>query len=60
VVAEKYRIIIFGRYPYEDQWRPLLATGLMLAMLIGSCTRAFWKSWLLPAWVVSCWRFLCL
>ncbi len=53
VVAEKYRIIIFGRYPYDDQWRPLLATLLMLAMLVGSCTRAFWKSWLLPAWIVT-------
>ncbi len=52
VVAEKYRIIIFGRYPYEDQWRPLLATSVMLAMLVGSCTRAFWKAWLLPAWLV--------
>ncbi|HRA61983.1 MAG TPA: amino acid ABC transporter permease [Burkholderiaceae bacterium] len=51
VVAEKYRIIIFGRYPYDDQWRPLLATSVMLAMLIGSCTRAFWKAWLLPAWI---------
>lgn len=53
VVAEKYRIIIFGRYPYEEQWRPLLATSVMLLMLIGSCTRAFWKSWLLPAWIVT-------
>ena len=53
VVAEKYRIIIFGRYPYDDQWRPLLATLLMLAMLVGSCTRAFWKSWLLPAWIAT-------
>ncbi|MEZ5637262.1 MAG: amino acid ABC transporter permease [Burkholderiaceae bacterium] len=52
VVAEKYRIILFGRYPYEEQWRPLLATSLMLALLVGSCTRAFWKSWLLPAWIV--------
>jgi general L-amino acid transport system permease protein len=31
VVAEKYRIILFGRYPFEEQWRPLLATGLLLA-----------------------------
>jgi general L-amino acid transport system permease protein len=52
VVAEKYRIIIFGRYPYEDQWRPLIATSIMLAMLVGSCTRSFWKVWLLPAWIV--------
>jgi len=51
VVTEKYRIIIFGRYPYEDQWRPLIATSIMLAMLVASCTRSFWKVWLLPAWI---------
>ncbi len=26
VVTEKYRLILFGRYPFEDQWRPLIAT----------------------------------
>jgi general L-amino acid transport system permease protein len=51
VVAEKYRIILFGRYPFEEQWRPLVATGLMLGLLIASCTRAFWKSWLVLLWV---------
>ena len=50
VVAEKYRIILFGRYPYEEQWRPLLATSLMLALLVASCTRAFWKPWLVVLW----------
>ena len=25
VIAEKYRLILFGRYPYAEQWRPLLA-----------------------------------
>ena len=50
VVAEKYRIILFGRYPYEEQWRPLLATALMLALLVASCTRAFWKPWLVVLW----------
>jgi general L-amino acid transport system permease protein len=24
VVTEKYRVIFFGRYPVEEQWRPLL------------------------------------
>jgi len=24
VIAEKYRVIIFGRYPFEDHWRPLV------------------------------------
>jgi len=52
VVAEKYRIILFGRYPFEQQWRPLLATALMLSLLAASCTRAFWRSWLLAVWVV--------
>ena len=52
VVAEKYRFILFGRYPFEEQWRPLVATGLMLGLLVASCTRAFWKSWLLIVWVL--------
>jgi len=52
VVAEKYRIILFGRYPFEEQWRPLVATGLMLALLVSSCTRAFWRPWLALLWVV--------
>ena len=52
VVTEKYRIILFGRYPFEQQWRPLLATTLMLGLLVASCTRAFWRPWLLGAWVI--------
>ena len=39
VIAEKYRLILFGRYPYDEQWRPLTATLLMVAMLVASCTR---------------------
>ncbi|MBX3610437.1 MAG: amino acid ABC transporter permease [Hydrogenophaga sp.] len=51
VVAEKYRIILFGRYPFEDQWRPLVATLLVIGGLIVSCMRAFWKPWLGLLWV---------
>ena len=52
VVTEKYRIILFGRYPFEEQWRPLVATVLMLGLLVASCTRAFWHGWLAILWVV--------
>ena len=52
VVAEKYRIILFGRYPFEEQWRPLIATLLMLGLLGTSCTRAFWRPWLVALWLV--------
>ena len=51
VVAEKYRIILFGRYPFEEQWRPLVATGLLLGLLVASCMRAFWKPWLAILWI---------
>jgi general L-amino acid transport system permease protein len=52
VIAEKYRIIFFGRYPYEEQWRPLIATLLLTGLLVASCIRAFWKSWLPLLWLV--------
>ncbi len=51
VVAEKYRLILFGRYPYEDQWRPLLACVLMIGAIVASCYRPFWRVWLLPMWL---------
>ncbi len=51
VVAEKYRFIIFGRYPFAQQWRPLVATLLMLVMLVASCMRPFWRSWLVGLWL---------
>src|SRR5436305_8668907 len=35
-VAEKWRLILFGRYPYEQQWRPELATVAVLAMRVPS------------------------
>jgi general L-amino acid transport system permease protein len=52
VIREKFRLIIFGRYPFEEQWRPLVATLLMIALLVMSCTRAFWKKWLVLLWIV--------
>lgn len=51
VVGEKYRAILFGRFPFEEQWRPLLATSIMLTGLILSCIRFFWKPWLAAVWV---------
>jgi general L-amino acid transport system permease protein len=51
VVTEKYRLILFGRYPHEDHWRPLIAMTFMLTGLVLSCMRAFWNSWLIPMWI---------
>jgi general L-amino acid transport system permease protein len=52
VVAEKYRLILFGRFPFEEQWRPLLAMVLMVGLLIASCARACWKPGLAVLWPV--------
>lgn len=51
VVAEKYRLILFGRYPFVDHWRPLLAVLLMVGLLVASCIRYFWKPWLVLLWL---------
>ncbi len=53
VIKEKYRLIIFGRYPFDEQWRPLIATLLMIALVIASCTRALWSKWLVVLWVAG-------
>lgn len=52
VVAEKFRLILFGRFPFEEQWRALLATSAMLLLLVISCMRRSWKPWLALAWIV--------
>lgn len=51
VVGEKFRIIIFGRYPFEEQWRPFVSTAALLGLVIASCMRAFWKPWLAVLWI---------
>jgi len=52
-IVEKHRLVIFGRYPFGDQWRPLLATVLLVALLVASCTRPLWSRWLVLLWVVG-------
>jgi general L-amino acid transport system permease protein len=43
VIAEKHRILLFGRYPYAEQWRPFLATLLMIGTLILATQKYFWR-----------------
>ena len=52
VVAEKGRLILFGRYPFEEQWRPLVASTVLVVLLAASCLKTFWRPALIGAWVV--------
>ena len=50
LIGEKHRFIIFGLYPWEEQWRPLFAILLFVFALFVSCYPRFWRPWLLALW----------
>ncbi len=50
-VAEKHRFILFGTYPYEQHWRPGLASAILICLWIFSSMKIFWKWWLALAWL---------
>lgn len=53
IVKEKHRFTLFGRYTYEEQWRPLIAVLLFVAMMAVSFVRRFWTRWLAYAWLAT-------
>ncbi len=52
-IAEKHRLILFGTYPYEQQWRPLVSIFLLVALVLLSAWRKLWNIWLFPIWIVG-------
>jgi general L-amino acid transport system permease protein len=59
-VAEKYRLILFGRYPWTEQWRPLVATALFVGALAATAHPRAWRQWVFAAWVPVAAAFLLL
>ncbi|MBW1864197.1 MAG: amino acid ABC transporter permease [Deltaproteobacteria bacterium] len=53
VIPANIRFIIFGFFPYEMQWRPLLAMILLVGLLFYSRNRRHWKKSLLYAWLAG-------
>ncbi len=51
-VGDKWRFILFGRYPYLQQWRPAICIALFLGLYAVSANRLFWRKELLAIWVV--------
>lgn len=52
-VRLKHRQILFGTYPFDEQWRPLLAVIMIISLALLSCLRRFWKPWLVGVWVAA-------
>jgi general L-amino acid transport system permease protein len=51
VIGDKWRFILFGRYPYDAQWRPALCVLLFIGLYGVSASRTFWRKELLYVWV---------
>ena len=52
-IAEKGRFILFGRFPYEEHWRPLLTIVIFIAMILASCDRRLWGRRLGVLWLAG-------
>ena len=53
VIAENYRLILFGRFPYQEQWRPAIVIVLFIGLYVVSAMRRFWRPELLLIWVAT-------
>ena len=56
-VSEKWRLILFGRYPYDEHWRAGFGTFAVVAMLVISAIPYFWTKtgakFLMGGWALT-------
>lgn len=53
VISKNFRFIIFGFYPFDQQWRPLAAMLILFGLLYISQNRRFWNRKLFWAWLIG-------
>lgn len=53
VIPANIRFILFGFYPFEEQWRPALAMAILVGLLLFSQIRRNWKKSLAYYWLVG-------
>ena len=53
VIAEKHSLILWGRYPFEQQWRPMLASLIMVAVVAHSARPSSWTRRWVGVWAVA-------
>jgi general L-amino acid transport system permease protein len=52
-IAEKGRFILFGRYPFDEHWRPLFVVVIFIALILASCDRRLWGRRLAILWLAG-------
>lgn len=53
LIGEKHRFLLFGAYPFAEQWRPALSVVIFIALYGISAQRRFWRRELFVVWIVS-------
>ena len=54
VIQDRGRLILFGLYPFEEQWRSAIACLVVIATMVLSCVPKFWSVWRLPTlWILG-------
>jgi len=53
IIPANIRFIIFGFYPFAEQWRPLLAMVILVFLLFYSRNRRHWKTSLAYLWGIG-------
>jgi general L-amino acid transport system permease protein len=53
VIPEKFRFILFGTFPFDQQWRPALATLTFVALFFLSSRPRWWRKELVLVWVAA-------
>jgi general L-amino acid transport system permease protein len=52
-IREKWRFILFGRYPFAEQWRPALVTVILFGLTGLSFIPRLWRLELIYVWIVG-------
>lgn len=60
MLHEKMRQILFGRYPYAEQWRPLIGMFVLVGVALVSCNRRWWRRELVLVWMAGLASYLVL
>lgn len=53
IISNNFRFILFGFYPYEEQWRPALAILILFGLLFYSKDRRHWRRPLAYVWIIG-------
>ncbi len=54
VIANRWRIIMFGLYPFSEHWRSALACAVIVAVVVLSCVPYFWTGLRITVlWIVG-------